>query len=239
MISNQEALLRNKITGVLLRQARMYAGVDIDACAAALSRDPAFIERAEEGREALTLPQLESLALVLDVPIGFLLGEQELPADRAASDPAYYDRLMTVRRKIIGVILQQARTTREQTLDDLADILGWEPERLRQVEWGEEPVSLVELQALAGALGLPMGAFVDRGEPSPPQGEWREVPPSEALPSEAPPRETSDLAHLPVDVQEFITQPINVPYLQVAMNLSHMPAEALRQLASGLFEITY
>jgi hypothetical protein len=30
-----------------------------------------------------------------------------------------------------------------------------------------------------------------------------------------------------------------MPYLQVAMNLSHMPAEALRQIASGLLEITY
>jgi transcriptional regulator with XRE-family HTH domain len=234
MISNQEALIRNKITGVLLRQARMHVGVDIDECAAALSRDPAFIERAEEGREALTLPQLESLALVLDVPIGFLLGERELPAGRIASDPAYYDRLMTVRRKIMGVILQQARTTGGQTLDDVADILGWEPERLRRVEWGEEPVSLVELHVLAETLGLPLGAFVDRGEPLPPQEQPREMPPSETSP-----RETSHLAHLPADVQEFIAQPINAPYLQVAMNLSYMPAEALRQLASGLFEITY
>jgi hypothetical protein len=47
------------------------------------------------------------------------------------------------------------------------------------------------------------------------------------------------LDHLPQEVREFVLKPINMPYLQVAMNLSHMPAEALRQIASGLLEITY
>jgi hypothetical protein len=40
-------------------------------------------------------------------------------------------------------------------------------------------------------------------------------------------------------VRDFVLQPINTPYLQVAMNLSRMPAETLRQIASGLLEITY
>jgi transcriptional regulator with XRE-family HTH domain len=234
MISDQEMLIRNKITGVLLRQARLHAGKGVDECAAALSQDPPFIERAEEGREALTLPQLETLAWVLDVPIQYLFGEQELPVHQAAHDPAYYTDRMTLRRKIVGVILQQTRTEAGRTLQEVAAALGWQPERLRHVEWGNEPVSFAELVVLAGTLGISLGAFVDQGE-SPSPSQERQAAQQEELPQ----AETPHLAHLPADLQEFIAQPINAPYLQVALNLSQMPAEILRQLASGLFEITY
>ena len=261
MISDQEMLIRNKITGVLLRQARLYAGKSVNECAAALSCDPTFIDGAEEGREALTLPQLESLALVLEVPIEVLLGKQELPAVPAAPEPAYYANLMALRRKIVGVILQQSRLEAGQALEETAAVLGWEPERLRRVEWGEELISLVELQSLAKALGISLEAFMDSGEPisraESPRAEEQRAMRSRgtrplSLPSEQArraqslgtrplslPRAEPSLAHLPVDVQEFVAKPINIPYLQVAMNLSQMPAETLRQIASGLFEITY
>jgi transcriptional regulator with XRE-family HTH domain len=232
MISDEEALIRNKITGVLLRQARLRAGKEASECAVALSRDEGYVERAEEGREALTLPQLESLALVLDVPVAYLMGEQELPGQRAASDPAYLERLMVLRRKIVGVMLKQARTEAGRTLPDVASALDWEPERLSQVEWGEEPIALVELRVLAGELGIPLGAFVDQGEPTPPREALPGAPQGELL--SAP-----HLSHLSEDLQAFVAKPINAPYLQVAMSLSQMPAELLRQFAAGLFEITY
>jgi transcriptional regulator with XRE-family HTH domain len=224
MISDEEALIRNKITGVLLRQARLRAGKEASECAVALSRDEGYVERAEEGREALTLPQLESLALVLDVPVAYLMGEQELPGQQASSDPAYFERLMVLRRKIVGVMLKLARTEAGRTLQDVASALGWEPERLSQVEWGEEPIALVELRVLAGELGIPLGAFVDQGESAPPQEELPGAP---------------HLSHLSEDLQAFVAKPINAPYLQVAMSLSQIPAELLRQFAAGLFEITY
>jgi transcriptional regulator with XRE-family HTH domain len=226
MISRQEIVIRNKITGVLLRSARARARKSVQECAAALPLDPAFIERAEEGREGLTLPQLESLAQVLQVPVGYLLGEEELPTDQAAPEPLLYENVMTVRRKIIGVILRQARLESGQTLDDTATILGYAPERLAQVELGEEPITLVELQVLAQALGIPFETFIAE-----------DIIP--LTPEERAKRDVRQLAHLPADVREFVLKPINVPYLQVALNLSQMPAETLRQLASGLFEITY
>jgi transcriptional regulator with XRE-family HTH domain len=242
MISDQEILTRIKITGVLLRQARLHANLHVDVCAAALSREPVFIVRAEEGQEALTLPQLESLAQVLDVPLEFLLGEQELPAKRPASDSAYYEQLMTLRRKIVGVILQQARMDAERTLNDVAAVLDWEPERLQGVEWGEEPISLVELQVLAEFLGISQEDFIEAGEPSRPA----DVPEPSARARQAAPgtaplvgRRPVRLPHLSSELQEFVTKPINGPYLQIAKSLSEMPADILRKLASGLFEITY
>jgi hypothetical protein len=52
-------------------------------------------------------------------------------------------------------------------------------------------------------------------------------------------RDLQRLGHLPPTIRDFVLQPINTPYLQIAMNLSQMPAETLRRIASGLLEITY
>ena len=94
---------------MLLRTARLRAQKSVDECAAALSCDPAFIVRAEEGRGVLTLPQLEGLADILDVPLNCLLGEQEMPSEPPLPEPLYLQSRMNLRRKIIGVLLRQAR----------------------------------------------------------------------------------------------------------------------------------
>ena len=66
MVSAESILIRNKIMGTLLRKARTDAKKTVQECAQTLGIDPAFITRAEEGQESLTLPQLESLGHVLE-----------------------------------------------------------------------------------------------------------------------------------------------------------------------------
>jgi hypothetical protein len=43
---------------------------------------------------------------------------------------------------------------------------------------------------------------------------------------------------LPPDMQNFIAQPINRPYLELAQRLSEMEVNKLRGIAEGLLEIT-
>jgi len=226
MISEQEALTRNKIIGVLLRSTRLRAGKSIESCAEVLACDPAWVAEAEKGEVGLSLPQLESLAHHLDVPLGVLLGEQELPKEEEPPAPPSYADIMTIRRKIIGVILRQARQEAGRTLDDVAPALGYTPERLARIELGEEQILLIELDAMAQQLGIPFERFVAQ----------------DVISLSLAQREKLDLQRiqtLPENVREFVLKPINTPYLQVAMNLSEMPAETLRQIASGLLEITY
>ncbi len=225
MISEEATLTKNKILGVLLRKARLDAHKTAEDCAKALGCDPAYVTRAEEGAEALSLPQLESLSHVLDVPLSYFL-TPEIPEDQPESGPIPYQELMLVRRRIIGVILRQARQESGLTLADLAPDLGYTPEQLGRVELGEAEIPLTQLQVLSGALGIAMDAFTVQN-----------VMP--AAPAEPGPVGGMILDHLPLEIQEFILKPINTPYLQIAMNLSEMPAETLRQIASGLLEITY
>jgi transcriptional regulator with XRE-family HTH domain len=226
VITPEEKLIRNKITGVLLRTARLRVQASIEQCAAALSCDPAFIVRAEEGRDNLTLPQLESLARILNVPLNYLLGQQEMPAAPPLPEPVWLQNRMSLRRKVIGVLLRQARLDGGHTLEEMAAQLGCSPDDLDRIELGQEPIALADLQALADTLGLSIDEFVSEGTapaPAPDQGA-------------APP---TDLAHLSPELRAFVQEPMNAAYLQIALNLSEMPAETLRQFASGLLEITY
>jgi hypothetical protein len=43
---------------------------------------------------------------------------------------------------------------------------------------------------------------------------------------------------LPVELQDFVSKPINRPYLEIAHRLSEMPADQLRAVAEGLLAIT-
>ena len=225
MISEEATLMQNKILGVLLRKARLDAHKTVEDCAEALGCDPVYIARAEEGAEALSLPQLESLSHALDVPLSYFLAP-EMPADQPEAEPIPYQELMLVRRRIIGVILRQARQEAGLTLAALAPDLGYTPEQLGRVELGEAEIPLTQLQALSGTLGIGMDAFTVQS-----------LMPAAA--AEQGPAGGVILEHLPPEIQEFILKPINTPYLQIAMNLSEMPAETLRQIASGLLEITY
>jgi transcriptional regulator with XRE-family HTH domain len=225
MISEEAILTQNKIIGVLLRQARIDANKSVQACAKALGYSPEFIDRAEEGREALSLPQLESLGHILGVPVSYFLETEMLPEDDV-DQQLPYDDAMLIRRRIIGVILRQARQEAGRTLDELASRLGYKPEYLGRAELGEMQIPVVTLQAWADELGLPFEVFTTEDV----------IPVTSEEQSQ---RDVQLLRHLPSEIRDFILKPINLPYLHVAMNLSQMPAETLRQIASGLLEITY
>lgn len=226
MISAESILIRNKIIGVLLRKARTDANKTVQKCAQTLGIDPAFIIRAEEGQESLTLPQLESLGHILEAPLSYFLETEDLSEEGPSQQRIPYLEIMRLRRKIIGVTLRQARLEAGRTLDEIASSLGYTPEYLGRVELGEAYVPLIQLQVWGDMLGIPFTEFTAA-----------DVIPLSA--EEQSKRDLTVLDHLPPEVREFIVKPINIPYLQIAMNLSQMPAETLRQIASGLLEITY
>ena len=51
--------------------------------------------------------------------------------------------------------------------------------------------------------------------------------------------EIAQFSQLPKDVREFLLNPANLLYINIAMRLSGVSAQALRRLAEGLLEVTY
>ncbi len=224
-MADQEAFaLRNRIIGVLLQDARVRANRTKRECATALGVTARTITAYEEGRKSISLPELELLALFLDVPVRHfwsqeagLLSAQELPE---AED------VLELRNRIVGALLRQARLEADKTQSELARLAGIPRSRLASYEYGERPIALVELEALAGVLDRPMDYFLDEGSGAAEKGQsLREM--------------NQAFLDLPKELREFVTRPINRSYLELAMRLAEMPAGALRGIAEGLLEITY
>ncbi len=48
-----------------------------------------------------------------------------------------------------------------------------------------------------------------------------------------------DFLQLPPELQNFVSKPVNRPYLELAMKLSSMSTDKLRSVAEDLLEITF
>ena len=82
------------------------------------------------------------------------------------------------------------------------------------------------MEALAEALELPLGYFLDEGIGPVGERQQRE-------------KEWLLFADLTPEVRAFVLEPSNQSYLQLAMSLSDVPADGLRNIAANLLEITF
>jgi transcriptional regulator with XRE-family HTH domain len=220
----EKLVLRNRIIGLLLRDARERAEATKRECASALGVSSSTITAFEEGRKPISLPELEVLAYVLDAPADHFWERRPELVPEERSMPL--EDVLALRHRIVGALLRQARLDANLSGSELAETLGCSPRRISSYEYGERPIPLAELELLAQRLGLPLDYFLDNREG--PVGQWHRQ-------QEAWER----FQKLPEDVQEFVLQPINIRYLEVAMRLAQMPAGSLRGIAEGLLDITY
>ncbi len=223
-MDERKLTFRDRIIGVLLRDARRRAGRSKAECADALGVSTDTIEAYEEGRTPISLPELEVLGYTLGTPIHrFWEGEPELTSEEERPD---FRTVLDLRNRIVGVLLRQARLEANVTQEDLAEVLNCFPDRIAEYEHGTEPVPLSELELIANHLEVPVQRFVDGRDGV--VGEWHRQQEIDR-----------QLHELPDDVQAFVAKPVNIKYLEVAMRLSQMPASKLRAIAEGLLEITY
>jgi len=222
-----EALdLRRKIIGVLLQGARLRAGRTKKECAEAIGVSAATLSRFEDGRKDVTLPQLELLAYLLNVPVsGFFRDrEQEKLVQEEPELPA--DQIVALRNRIIGVLLRQARTEAGMSQKELAGVLHVSPRRITQYEYGQRPMPVAELIEAAETLRVPMSYFLDEGV-----GRLGEREQAQS--------QFERFVELPDDVRAFVSRYTNLPYLRVAIRISDMDADRIRKIAEGLLDITY
>lgn len=222
-MDKEATALRNRMIGVLLRDARVRAGRTKQECANWLGVPVSTITAYEEGRKPVSLPELEALAFFLDVPVQHFWDSNAQLLSEASAPPV--QEILAVRHRVIGALLQQARKEAGKSRKDLAQLLGCSVRRITAYEQGEQPIPMAELEVLAGALNRSIEYFLDSSGLI---GEW-----------ETEQRAFRAFRQLPPEIQEFVSRPINRSYLEVAMKLAEMPASALRQIAEGLLEITY
>ena len=218
-------ILRAKIIGTLIRDARLATEKQIEECAQAIGVSSDTFEAYELGTKVISLPELEGVAYYLNVPLEHFWESQTLSTDGGSRQHPEMGRLIQLRHRIIGALLRQARLESRLSLETLAKQIQVDVSLLEAYELGQEPVPLPHLEVLSGALNRSIREFQDVHGPV---GIWN-----------AQKRALQDFQALPSNLQTFVSKPVNRPYLELAFRLSDMPVERLRAVAEGLLEITY
>lgn len=226
MNKNQRLItLRTRKLGVLLLDARLATRRSLNECAEAVGVSPETFTSFENGQTAPSLPQLEALAYFLDLPLEHFWGNEALSENMEDDSVQNTARLAEIRNRIIGTRLQMLREEHHLSLDELSALSSISVERLKHYESGQAAVTLPELETIAVALETRIDTFFDDHGTI---GAWRS-------------RQTAvqKFMDLPEQQQQFILQPVNRPYLDLAIRLSDLSVDKLRGIAEGLLEITY
>jgi transcriptional regulator with XRE-family HTH domain len=216
-------IIRAKKLGILMRDAREKSGKSVQSCADAMGLSVEELSAIESGERPATLPELEIFAYYLDVPLEHFW-DSELLKTVEGNKVTNPEQIKQTRQRAIGDLIQQARSRAELSPEELALQAGITVDHLNAYEHGDMPIPLPELEALAMVLNNSIKDFEDHTGPV---GSWF---------SEK--QTVSGFLELAPELQEFISKPINRPYLELAIKLSEMKVERLRALGEGLLEIT-
>jgi len=224
-VVTEKIKLRQKILGVKIRHARTRAGLGLKEVARVLELSTDRVSDIEYGRRDISLPQLEMLALLFNIPLTYFW------ADDIIQEPNFNfpaQQAIALRQRIIGVLLRQARTKAGRTQEELAKLLDVSPATISRYEFGQTEIPLAHLEAMTDYLNVSLNYFMDTG-----------IAPNQSINGAPTLDEIADYSRLPQDVREFLANPANLLYINIAMKLSEVSADTLRALAEGLLEVTY
>lgn len=225
MDTRSQITIRTKKLGVLIRDARLASRKTVGECAEAIGVTKSIFKAYEEGRRSPSLPELEMLVYYLKLPISHFWGNEAISDDASPTDPLDLPRLLLVRQRMIGALMRQTREKANMSVRSLAQETGVKSAAIKAYELGERAIPVPELEILLDALGSRVEDLFDQNGPV---GQWM---------SEQ--RAIRDFLKLPTDVRTFVSQPVNIPYLELARKLSSMSTERLRSLAEDLLDITF
>lgn len=216
--------IRAKKLGILIRDARIASRRNVKECAAAINVTSGVFKAYEEGRKAPSLPELETLVYYLELSIGQFWSNEALSDDPERINQLDLPRLAGLRHRMIGALLRQERMSASISMKSVAEQTGISTSRLKRYELGERPIPLPELEVILKILGGRIETFFDQGGPI---GLWMTQQ-----------RAIQQFLDMPVELQNFVCQPINRPYLDLARKLSEMSTDKLRSVAENLLDIT-
>ncbi len=224
MDTRSQVTLRAKKLGVMIRDARQRARRSPEECARAIGISKGALRAYEEGVRAPSLPELEMLAYFLRMPIDNFWRKETGADEASATEPPDLPRLIELRQRMIGALLRQDRNGASISVKALAQETGIPSGRINAYELGERAIPLPELEILLNALGGKIETFFDQSGPI---GQWM-----------LDQKSMRQFLELPKDLQTFVCQPVNRPYLELAVKISSMSTEKLRSVAEGLLDIT-
>lgn len=217
--------IRSRKLGLLILDARIAARRTPQDCAQAMAIPLELFLEYEKGTQSPSLPEIENLAFYLNTPLEHFWGKESLSARQKPENIDQKEQLRKIRNRLIGLGIRMERERVRRSLSDLAQITSIPEEIIQQFESGELPVPVPQLEAITHALDMNLEKFFDQKGPV---GKWRfELAESDLF------------FKLSAEQRAFLTAPVNLPYLTLAIRLSNLSAEKLRQIAEAILEITF
>jgi transcriptional regulator with XRE-family HTH domain len=225
MVNTSAFQIQAKKLGVLIKDARIVSEKSIEDCSKAMGKATSEFEAYEQGEKSPSLPELEALGFYLDIPIDHFLDREPISFEAKENIAIEkIDYLLPLRHRIIGIMMRKARLEANISLEELSRHSEIDHQDLSDYEMGTTPIPLPALEVIALALNFSMRDFRDQNGPI---GKWASQK-----------KAVEDFMDLPLEMQQFISKPVNLPYLELAQRLSDMSVDKLRGVAEGLLEIT-
>ena len=225
MDTKTQIIIRTKKLGVLIRDARLSPRRNVQECAQSIGVRPGIFRAYEEGSRAPSLPEMEALVFYLDLPLDHFWSREIKSTSTSPNQKLDLPKLLAIRQRKIGALLRQERMNASISIRNLAQSTGIASSRIKAYEMGERAIPLPELEVLVSTLGGRIESFFDR---SGPVGQW--------MMSE---ETVKQFLEMPVELRQFVSMPVNRPYLELAMKLSSMSRDKLRSVAEDLLDITF
>jgi transcriptional regulator with XRE-family HTH domain len=209
--------------GHQLTKAREAAGKTSKECAQVLGIPLKKYQKMETGVIFPSLPEMESIAYFLGVLPDDLLKDQTIEFEKQNVNTEQLQQFMQLRHRILSATLQLVRSQKNLSLKEVSSISGISTARIKRYEMTSTPIPLNDLSALCKALETTLPALLDRSgflAERQKKMEWER-----------------SFHQLPVELQDFITDPENLSFLHLAVRLKETGIENLESLAAGLQQL--
>jgi len=220
-----QVTIRSRKLGVLIRDARLAACKTIPECARTIGVTASIFRAWEEGRRSPSLPELEVLSYALNLPLRRFWSKDATSDDALPTENLNLPAFVGIRQRLIGALIRQMREKASLSPSALSGLTGISTARLKAYELGIRPVSLPELEGLTAVLGGQIETLFDQTGTI---GLWM-----------VQQKAIQDFLQLPPEMQNFVSKPVNRPYLELAKKLSGMSTDKLRSVAEDLLDITF
>ena len=203
-----------------LKLAREASGKSTTDCGKLLGISASRIRGYESGKYVPSLPELESLAYLYNIPLPALLDPQALTKFIHKPDTEQLKQLLDIRLQIIATRLQLARENQNISYRELSKRTKIPTSRIKRYERGESAIPLNELTALSEALNEDFDNLLDKESPI---GQWHTTL-----------VKTLSFSELPEETQTFALEPSNQPYIALVKRLKEIGQEKFEQLAESI-----
>ncbi len=216
--------IRTKKLGLLLYDARMASGKSLQESANLSGVSAERISAIENGLEPPSLPEIEIFAFLYKLPLEHFWSDKILSQSEEESQAAKFQQLMTIRHRMIGTNIKNLLQEKQIAEDNFARQIGIDATDFNALLFGEKEIPIPTLEIIAKELECRIEDFFDTHGII---GQWR----SDLLTAQK-------MKEMPEDLREFVSKPINVPFIELAIRLSELNVNRLRSVAEGLLEIT-